>query len=39
MTTEYKQSTENLVSNFDKELKSILLNDLNKIKGTSAKNK
>jgi hypothetical protein len=32
-----KQSTANLVSNFDKTLKSILLSDLNKIKGRAAK--
>ena len=35
----YKQSTEELVSNFDKALKNILQSDLNKIKGRVAKNK
>jgi hypothetical protein len=37
MKTYYKQSTQNLVNNFDKALKSILQSDLNKIKGRAAK--
>ena len=37
MKTYYKQSTANLVTNFDKALKSILQSDLNKIKGRVAK--
>jgi len=37
MKTYYKQSTQNLVINFDKALKSILQGDLNKIKGRAAK--
>ena len=37
MKTYYKQSTANLVNNFDKTLKSILQSDLNKIKGQAAK--
>jgi hypothetical protein len=37
MKTYYKQSTQNLVINFDKALKSILQSDLNKIKGRAAK--
>ncbi len=30
-----KQSTQNLISDFDKQLKNILLGDLNKIKAKS----
>ena len=37
MKAQYKQSTQTLLSNFDKQLKSILLNDLNTIKGKSAR--
>jgi hypothetical protein len=37
MKTYYKQSTQILVNNFDKALKSILQSDLNKIKGRAAK--
>lgn len=33
------QVAEHLISNFDKELQSILLSDLNRIKGEVAKNK
>lgn len=39
MKLHYKQSTEELVSNFDKALKNILQSDLNKIKGRVAKTK
>jgi hypothetical protein len=37
MKTYHKQSTANLVINFDRALKSILQSDLNKIKGRAAK--
>lgn len=39
MKNHNQQSTKNLLSNFDKQLKSILLNDLNTIKGKVARSK
>jgi len=39
MKTQYKQSTKTLLSNFDKQLKNIIMNDLNAIKGRSARKK
>jgi len=39
MKTQHKQSTQNLLSNFDKQLKSIIMSDLNNIKGRSTRKK